>query len=409
MGHGERDWTRAELEELFEGQTVLATNESAERAQAPEFLVDDERISHMTWAERAASLGASDRLEMVRVWRAAITSPGAVQRATVRRKSGEGWVAQELVALSLLDDPAVGAVLIGFRTAGPCDAPAPAVPTPDLVGPEGTRVGRPVWLLQELSPVGIVQRSDGDVERMFGRTADGLVGQQILDFIHPDDHSAGLELWTSMLMDPGTLHTLRQRIVRPDGSLCWIESNVINRLDDEQHGSVLSICHDITERRAVERALHARATVDELTGLLNRSATVERIKDLLEVGTATVGFVDLDNFKCVNDHHGHQVGDAVLLAVAQRLLGAAASFASVGRWGGDEFLVVAPGDAVNQVTAAVDRLIADPVEVRGLVWWPSASLGVVAGEQGADPTNLIRDADRLMYAMKVARQKGRDA
>jgi cyclic di-GMP phosphodiesterase Gmr len=165
----------------------------------------------------------------------------------------------------------------------------------------------------------------------------------------------------------------------------------------------------VTERRAVERALHARANIDELTGLLNRSAIVGRIKELLCSGPTTVGFVDLDNFKHVNDTHGHAVGDAVLVAVAQRLLRAAGTCAAVGRWGGDEFLVVAPGQAVSEVTGAVDRLIADPVEVGGVVWWPSASLGVVAGEQGDDPANLIRDADRLMYGMKVTREQGRNA
>lgn len=407
MGHEVRHWSRAELEKLFEGQTVVATDGSAERARPPEFLLADARISGMTWAEQAASLGAADRLAMVRTWQDALHEPGTVHRTTVRRRVTDGWVAQDLTALNLLGQPDVGAVLIGFRTTGQCDAPQPAEPNDDLVGHAGTRVSRPVWLLQELSPLGIVERTDGDVEQMFGRTADELVGQQVLDFIHPDDHVAGLELWTAVLLEPGTMHTLRQRIVRPDGSLCWIESNVLNRLVDGQRGSIMSICHDITERRAVERALHARATVDDLTGLLNRAATVDRIGDLLGAGPTTIGFVDLDNFKSVNDTHGHPVGDRVLTAVAKRLLHSVAAFASVGRWGGDEFLVVAPGHRVVEITAAVDQLLADPVEVDGLIWWPSASLGVVAGELGDDPTNLIRDADRQMYAMKVARQRGR--
>jgi len=77
----------------------------------------------------------------------------------------------------------------------------------------------------------------------------------------------------------------------------------------------------------------------------------------------------------------------------------------VGRWGGDEFLVVAPGDAVVELVRAVDELLADPVEVDGLVWWPSASLGVVAGDRDDDVEDLIRDADRRMYATKMVRQR----
>ena len=398
-------WGQLELEELFAGQTVVATDAAANRADTPAFLQADERIANMSWAERAATICTADRMSMVRAWRDAMSSPGTVTTATVRRQQGDGWVLQELTALSLLDDTSVGAVLIGFRTTGPCDPPSQAEPNPDAMAPAGVRVGRPVWLLQELNALGIVERSSGDVEQMFGRPASDLAGQQILDFMHPDDHAAGLDLWTSVLTNPGSMFTLRQRIVRPDGSLCWIESSVLNRLGDDQHGSILSICHDITERREIERALHARASVDDLTGLLNRAATVERISSLLANGPVTIGFVDLDNFKQVNDQHGHPVGDAVLTAVAKRLMRAVATFATVGRWGGDEFLVVAPGHRVTEVTSAVDLLLADPVEVGGLIWWPTASLGVVAGEQHADADDLVRDADRQMYAMKVARKR----
>lgn len=386
---------------------MVATDVSAERAPVPEFLSADDQISEMSWAERAASLGGPDRLSMVQVWRGALAAPGAVQRATVRRQTSTGWVAQDLTALSLLHDPGVRAVLIGIRTTGPCDAPEPAVVPDELVSPEGTRVGRPVWLLQELNPLGIIQRSEGDVEQIFGRTAAELADQQVLDFIHPDDHSAGLEMWTSVLIDPSTLHTLRQRVVRPDGTVCWIESSVLNRLGTGEHGSILSICHDITERRAKERTLHARATLDDLTGLLNRASTVERIAHLLAAGPVTVGFVDLDGFKRVNDTHGHPVGDAVLMAAAQRLLRSIGAFGSVGRWGGDEFLAVAPGHVIHEVTEAVDRLLADPIEVGGVVWRPSASVGVVTGDRGDDAEDLVREADRQMYAMKTVRRSAR--
>lgn len=407
MGTDRGPWTRDEIADLFADQVVVATDSAAGRAPTPGYLQSDERIAAMSWAERAASLGGPDRLEMVRVWRDSLSAPGEVQRASVRRSSGDGWVAQELTVLNLLDQPEVGAVLVGVRTTGPCSAPPSSTVPRELASPEGTRVGRPVWLMQTLNPLGVVQRTDGDVELIFGRPADELAGEQILDFVHPDDHMAGMEMWTSVLMDPGSMHTLRQRIVRPDGSICWIESSVINRLEDGQVGAILSICHDITERRAVERALHTRATIDELTGLLNRPATVDRVEHLLQVGPTTVGFLDLDNFKEVNDDHGHPVGDAVLTAVATRLLRAVASFAVVGRWGGDEFLVVAPGDMVTRVTAAVDKVLADPVETEGLLWWPSASLGVVVGAQGDDPADLIRTADHRMYATKVRRQRQR--
>ncbi len=398
-------WGQAQLEELFDGQTVLATDATADPVPAPDFLRTDDVLAARTWTQRAEGICAADRPAMVRCWWDAVSHPGEVRRTRVRVEREGVWLEQEILALNLLDLPLVGAVLVGFTTVGECAPPPVTMATEDLLGPDGTRVGRPVWLLQELSPLGVVERTDGDVEQIFGRSAEELQGMQILDLIHPDDQVPSLEMWASVLMDPGTMHTLRERIVRPDGSVCWIEASVVNRLGDAQHGSVLSICHDVTERRAAERVLHTRATVDDLTGLLNRRAVVDELRSLLSVGRATAGFVDLDNFKSVNDHHGHPVGDAILTAVAKRLMNAVPDWATVGRWGGDEFLVVAPGDAVVDLVRAVDELLADPIEVDGLVWWPSASLGVVAGDQDDDVEDLIRDADRRMYATKMVRQR----
>lgn len=396
-------WDRTALDELFAGEWVVARNHDAESVPLPFPVGADLHTRDPHWTESAEQIFVADRPLMVRSWWDAVARPGRVQRTTVRRTEGPGWVREQITTLNLLAQPDVGVVLIGVRVLGPCDEPEAPPVAPELATPEGTRVGRPVWLVQELTPLGEILRTDGDVEQIFGRSPEELVGRYVLDLIHPDDHAASIEMWTAVLARPDEMRTLRERVVRADGSLCWIEASVLNRLDDDRGGSILSVCHDITERRAAERALHARASSDSLTGLLNRAATVDAITAALGRGPATVGFVDLDGFKSVNDRFGHDAGDAVLAALAQRLLRAVPPGGHVGRWGGDEFVLVAPGEDESGILQAVATAVTDPVRVDDVVWQPRASVGVVTGSTGDEVDGLVRAADRAMYRMKLGR------
>lgn len=403
MAAGGTEWTREALAALFEGDWVVARTSAAEPVPLPFPVGTTTAELDRPWTESAEELFVVDRPLMVRSWWDAVARPGEVQRVVVRRDDCGQWVREQITTLNLLEQPDAAVVLIGVRTVGTCEAPEPPPVTADLVTPEGTRVGRPMWLLQELTALGEVIRTDGDVEHIFGRPAEELVGRYVLDFIHPEDHAPSIEMWTAVLGRPDEMRTIRERVVRADGSLCWIEASVLNRLDPDQGGSVLSVCHDVTERRAAERALQARATSDALTGLLNRAATVDTLADLLARGTATVGFVDLDGFKSVNDTHGHDAGDAVLAALAQRLLRTVPPGGRVGRWGGDEFVLVARGDVAAGIHLAVEAAVADPVRVGDVVWQPSASVGVVTGGPDDAVDDLVRAADRAMYRVKLGR------
>lgn len=396
-----RRWSADELRALFEHCWVIARDGSAGIVAVAERIGAQGGPLDRPWNDTTKDLHGPDRLAMVRTWWATLDHPGEPQVVEVRAHLPDGWQARRLTMLNLLHQDDWSQVLIGIEDCGQIDPPEPvAVLDRDDVA----RGRRPVWVLQELDPMGVVLRTDGDVERIFGRPADELEGRVVLEFLHPEDHGVGLDTWSLLLDEPGGLRSVEQRVLRPDGRTCWIESTLINRLDPSGGGSVLSVCHDITERRAVERTLRDRARSDPLTGIPNRHALHERLGEVLGAGAATVAFVDLDGFKSVNDDLGHAAGDDVLIALAHRFAGLEHQGVFAGRWGGDEFVLVAPGSmAPLQLERMVTGALVDPVTVEHGVWFPAASIGVVTAAAGEPPDAAIRRADEAMYDAKPAR------
>jgi diguanylate cyclase len=157
----------------------------------------------------------------------------------------------------------------------------------------------------------------------------------------------------------------------------------------------------LLEARGLQEELRHQATHDALTGLANRALFDERLD--ASTGAAAVLLVDLDDFKVINDTYGHHAGDAVLVAVADRLSRCVPASATAARLGGDEFAVLLPGADAAAARRLADRftaLLAEPVYVDGQPLRAGASVGVAA-RAGADPgVTLLRDADGAMYAAK---------
>jgi diguanylate cyclase (GGDEF)-like protein/PAS domain S-box-containing protein len=204
------------------------------------------------------------------------------------------------------------------------------------------------------------------------------------------------------------------QIRRKDGALVWLNqrwSPVFG--PDGRVVAIDGIARDVTDRKTTEQRLEHEATHDPLTSLPNRALVIDHIDEALwhsraEGGLIAVLFVDLDRFKLLNDTRGHQLGDSVLIAVAERLTGQLAAGDTMGRITGDEFVVVHAGlhNAADAMRAAERTLGAfeEPFTVDSEDVYMSASVGIAISREGDSPEALIRDADLAMYR---AKQRGR--
>jgi diguanylate cyclase (GGDEF)-like protein len=207
------------------------------------------------------------------------------------------------------------------------------------------------------------------------------------------------------------------RVLGTDGPMRWCQCRIRSRTDD--HGRVTKIDGtflDITERRSAEDTVKALAYLDPLTGLSNRTRFIEFLEvarqdfDALERPFALL-FIDLDGFKAINDTMGHNCGDDLLKRIGLRLKDGVRASDHVGRFGGDEFLILLNGMSsladVEQVAATLLRAMALPAKLAGKAVSVSASIGIAQYTSDTGTVNnLLRNADAAMYA---AKQAGRNA
>jgi diguanylate cyclase (GGDEF)-like protein/PAS domain S-box-containing protein len=245
---------------------------------------------------------------------------------------------------------------------------------------------------------------------MLDRPVEELLGRSIRDLTHPEDlraaapHRARLELGIT------DTYLLDQRYRRRDGEYVWARTRVAVTEDE---GVPLAITHieDVTEQRRTAERLQWAATHDDLTGLPNRTELLRRIDAMLEtaeVGDVAVLFIDLDNFKSVNDSLGHGIGDTLLTEMSVRLREVVGPQAELARFGGDEFIVVLPDSSRDPMHVAeeIRAAVRDAVEVEGTELFISSSIGVsVNDREGVTAADLLRDADAAMYRAKA---RGRD-
>lgn len=192
---------------------------------------------------------------------------------------------------------------------------------------------------------------------------------------------------------------------------------VPGRLGVSLQAALRRLATEMAAREELRRTLHHEANHDALTGLFNRSAVTREVQLALgrTVGSphqVAVLFIDLDEFKRINDHHGHDVGDKVLQSIAGRIAGSTRVEDSVGRLGGDEFIVVAelaggPEEA-NELAERIRTAVAEPIHMDSLAVTPRVSIGIALGDgDSCTAESLIQDADLAVYQVK--RRDGGDA
>ncbi len=247
------------------------------------------------------------------------------------------------------------------------------------------------------------------VTRLLGREATSLPGGFLGDLVHPDDRS----LLAALTSRTGVSEKGLIRFRHSDGSHRSFEVVVANRLDDPAIGGLVLTAHDVTDRVKLEDRLAHEATHDDLTGLPNRALIHDRLEHALVRASRTGGrvavvFGDLDSFKPVNDQYGHLVGDRLLQGVARRMRGAARAMDTVGRYGGDEFVVVCE-ELEDEAGArlAAERLhqeVARPLDVDLTHLDVAMSLGVALAEPGESAESVMHRADQAMYRAKAERR-----
>ncbi|PKG37442.1 GGDEF domain-containing protein [Psychromonas sp. Urea-02u-13] len=202
--------------------------------------------------------------------------------------------------------------------------------------------------------------------------------------------------------------------VKNSSHIFEISANTLQNHHDETTGYVLTFS-DISDRKAQEKALNQLANHDSLTGLANRNQMIATLENEISVVNQSneqlaVMFLDLDNFKIVNDTLGHDVGDKLLIEVANRLKESVREGDIVSRFGGDEFVILLPRfENIEQIESVANRVLEclrAPFQLGSYQHISTTSIGIgLYPSNGADITSLLKSADTAMYN---AKKQGRD-
>jgi diguanylate cyclase (GGDEF)-like protein/PAS domain S-box-containing protein len=252
------------------------------------------------------------------------------------------------------------------------------------------------------------------IERVLGYSPASASTISIMSLIHPDDQPEVMRVHERLRDEPGASATSQGRYRHADGSWHWLDVITTNLIHEPSVRGFVSNCREVTETRELHDQLRYQASHDGLTRLANRSLFTERLAAATagqrrdEDGAVAILLIDLDEFKAINDTLGHHVGDAVLVAVAERMRACVRAGDTPARLGGDEFAILLPGASPAAAAVVAERfleLLTEPVCAHEHLLRIRASVGV-ASEPTDDPDALLRSADTAMYAAKRA-GKGR--
>jgi diguanylate cyclase (GGDEF)-like protein/PAS domain S-box-containing protein len=262
-------------------------------------------------------------------------------------------------------------------------------------------------LIMAVDPAGVLDYVSPSVERLL-RAADGrLLGTRLTELAHPEDAAAVEALLRAAMSSPGKRMSGEWRLRQRDGSWLPVETVATSgSLDGVTPGVVLNT-RDLAERKALEQKLTFQAFHDPLTRLANRSLFRERVEHALDrrqAGDIAVLFIDLDNFKTINDSLGHAAGDHVLVETAHRLRSSLRAEDTAARLGGDEFAVLLEDADITTSARIAERIrtsLGVPFWLMGQEVYISASIGIAARETGDTASELLRNADVAMYTAKT--------
>jgi diguanylate cyclase (GGDEF)-like protein/PAS domain S-box-containing protein len=353
-------------------------------------------------------LDPQDHEVALNTWVSLLSEPGGHRRVRLRHLRADGsWMWIEITNHNRLNDPEYGCVLTEMVDV-----------SEEMAAHEALR--QRVGLLRRLAdslPLGVAQTDrEGSVtysNQRFGK----LVGwgaeptlARLIDRVLESDRPR-LGSLVDQALGGAADREVELTLTTEDGELRHCVVRALALTDDRGAVSGCLICvTDVTESTVLREELRRAATLDDLTQCLNRRSVLAELTDALSSGetdTAVV-FVDLDDFKLINDRYGHQCGDALLLTCAQRLRHGLRTSDLIGRIGGDEFLVVCREVRSAEEAEAVAQRVAAAIQGTAVVGEHTmelhASIGVAWTLRPTDADSLVAAADAAMYESKLVRE-----
>jgi diguanylate cyclase (GGDEF)-like protein/PAS domain S-box-containing protein len=258
-------------------------------------------------------------------------------------------------------------------------------------------------------PSGQIKYASPSLPAVLALQGGSLVGTNMRDLVHPDDFAK------TMITEPRSVAYRQSPIVEfrlrhADGRWLYFECVVRNLIQHENIGGVVYNARDITERKHAQEQLLFNATHDALTGLPDRALFLGRLQSVVDRmkrhphEAAAVLFIDIDDFKVVNDCYGHAIGDALIKEVSDRLRACIRSDGTIARMGGDEFTVLAedvtdPSDAIR-VAERIQSSFKRPFLLEGLEVFKSMSIGIALTSPETSAEAVLQNADIAMYRAK---------
>ena len=275
-------------------------------------------------------------------------------------------------------------------------------------------------LITVLDSQGMVTYQSPSVQRVLGYRADEIEGRDFADLLSPSDRPRLTQILSGVgeayVGGGSETHVIECSLKHRDGTWLQFEVQHTDLLEDEHVRGIVLNGRDVSERKAFEEQLAHQAFHDPVTELANRALFADRVQHSIKRssrGGPSIGvvFIDLDDFKTVNDSLGHAAGDDVLKEVARRLQDLVRPADTVARFGGDEFAVlldevIDPTEAANIAERILGGL-ESRYDVGGKAVYPRASLGIclAGGTFGStDAEELLRNADVAMYMAKRERK-----
>jgi diguanylate cyclase (GGDEF)-like protein/PAS domain S-box-containing protein len=251
----------------------------------------------------------------------------------------------------------------------------------------------------------LIEGTNTRAEQMAGMSKEELRGKALCEIMPHYRHNGIFDDLVKVTI-VGGVHEAEWHTNAPGQGKKWLHRQVV-----PVEGGVVAIVRDITERKLTEERIRHMAHHDDLTGLPNRSLIRDRLEQAIlhaqrKGRSVAVAFIDLDGFKLVNDGLGHNAGDELLKVVGKRMADCMRRDDTLGRFGGDEFVIILDDTANDPMVVApvlekVRQAVCAPVLLEGQEVQVSASMGVVMyPRDGTDPNSLMMNADAAMYRAK---------